>query len=92
MYWLVGILLFSLFGLFVGFFDNQNEAVKALQDGSYRDVKITDHHYFGLATQPYCGQMYTSIFDATATNSQGQQVSVSVCYGFGRSLILQKNR
>lgn len=56
------------------------KAVQALQTMGFRDIKVTDSHPYA-AEWNGCGKGDAVAHEATATNANGQRVSVVVCCG-----------
>jgi len=63
-----------------GVFASESQAVRALENAGYSDVKITDHHWVLVGLQG-CGADAAK-FDATAINPTGRKVDVYVCVGW----------
>lgn len=75
---LVAALLYSAF---FGSMVSDDEATNALSDAGFTNITITDRDPYFVDFKG-CGQDDEMMFKATATNSAGKVVHVTVCTGF----------
>lgn len=78
---IVALVIFLLAEIFGGFFVNENDAVKALEDAGYSDVTITNRAVFFMSFRG--GSRSDSVrFTATAMNPIGKKVETYVFVGW----------
>jgi hypothetical protein len=64
-----------------GFLVDENQAVQALQNQGFKDVRITAEHR--LAPNLFgCAESDKAAFEVTATNINGKRVNAIVCMGW----------
>lgn len=71
----------ALFGECCGVLVDNSEAVNALSNQGFSDIKITDKSVMFMSWRG-CSESDAAKFDATAKNALGKQVNVYVCVGW----------